>query len=327
MFFIRSTPTISSSSRSVARLEKIRIGGADQWLLMRGKSTRLPVLLWLHGGPGTAQIGFAPYFQRELEQHFVVVNWDQRGAGLSYRRGLPSGAMNLEQFITDAREVTEYLRDKFKQNKIYIVGHSWGSILGVKLAERFPELYRAYIGVGQVVHMVEGERISYRYTQRKAQEEGNAKALRELNELGEDSFYDHRKMTVQRKWLDVYGGVTYLQPMDKVIVPRMFRSSEYNLLDMLRFLRGARFSLQQMWTEVCGINLEGVTRLQIPVHICMGRHDYNTPFELAEKFFHNLQAPVKTWEWFEQSAHFPNFEEPDRFNKHLIYLLAYNLKT
>ncbi|MDR0270099.1 alpha/beta hydrolase [Paenibacillus sp.] len=102
MFFARKTPKISSSSRSVSLLEKIRVRGTEQWILMRGKSIRLPVLLWLHGGPGTAQIGFAPYFLRELEQHFVVVNWDQRGAGLSYCKGLRADEMNLEQFICSA---------------------------------------------------------------------------------------------------------------------------------------------------------------------------------------------------------------------------------
>lgn len=321
MFFTRKTPKISSSARSVSCLEKVRIGGIEQWLLMRGKSVRLPVLLWLHGGPGTAQIGFAPTFQRELEQHFVVVNWDQRGAGLSYRSDIRPESMNLEQFIADAREVTEYLQDRFRQNKIYIVGHSWGSILGVKLAERFPELYHAYIGIGQVTHMIKGERLSYEYALRQAQETGHVKAVRELAALEQDYFKDYRKLKIQRKWLGVFKGVMYRQPMEKVVVPRMLRSSEYSLMDMLRFVRGARFSIKQMWQEVCDIDLESVTKLQIPVFLCMGRHDYNTPFELAEAFFHNLQAPIKTWEWFEESAHCPNFEEPEKFNKHLIYLL------
>lgn len=325
MFFSRKTPKISSGSRSVSCLEKIQIGGTEQWLLMRGKSVRLPVMLWLHGGPGSAQIGFAPYFQRELEQHFVVVNWDQRGAGLSYRNHTSADTMSVEQFIADAREVTEYLQDKFRQNKIFIVGHSWGSILGMKLAERYPEFYHAYIGVGQVVHMVKGERLSYEYTLREAKEAGHAKAEQELMALGEDSFYDYRKLATQRKWLGRFKGVMYRQPMEKVIVPRMIRSSEYNLMDMIRFIKGSQFSIKHMWAEICDISLEEVTQLQIPVFLCMGRHDYNTPFELAEAFFNNLKAPLKTWEWFEESAHCPNFEEPEKFNRHLIYLLRHEM--
>ena len=317
----RKTPRINSGSRSVSCLEKARIGGMEQWLLMRGKSIRLPVLLWLHGGPGSAQIGFAPSFQRDLEQHFIVVNWDQRGAGLSFRKDISPDTMCVERFISDAREVIEYVRNKFRQNKIFIAGHSWGSILGIKLAERYPELFHAYIGIGQVVHMEKGERISYEYALRKAREEGHARAERELSALGENAYTDYRKLAIQRKWLRTFQGVMYRQRVDQLLVPRMLRSSEYNLLDLFRFVRGSLFSIKHMWEEVCQTNLENVTQLQIPVFLCMGRHDYNTPFELAEAFFNNLQAPVKTWEWFENSAHCPHFEEPEKMNKHLIYLL------
>ncbi|MWV43566.1 alpha/beta fold hydrolase [Paenibacillus sp. HJL G12] len=321
MFLRRKTPKINDGFRSIACLEKLFIGGTEQWLLMRGKSDLLPVLLFLHGGPGSAQIGFAPYFQRELERHFVVVNWDQRGAGLSYRSDLNPETMNIEQFIADACEVTNYLQNRFRQNKIFIVGHSWGSIMGVLLAERFPEYYHAYIGIGQVVNMAKGERLSLQYVMRKSQEAGHKKALRELAALEENSYLDYRKLAIQRKWLSAFKGVMYRQSMMNVIVPKMLRSSEYHVLDILRFIRGARFSIRHMWTEVCDINLEGITKLQIPVFLCMGKHDYNTPFELAELFFNKLEAPIKTWEWFGNSAHCPNFEEPEKFNRHLIHLL------
>ncbi|MGG0719229.1 alpha/beta hydrolase [Robertmurraya massiliosenegalensis] len=159
----RYTPEINGKS-SISVLESVAIGGIEQWVLIRGESINNPIVLFLHGGPGNAQIGWAPKFQSNLERNFIVVNWDQRGSGLSYFEGIPEESMNINQFIQDAYELTIYLLNKFKKNKIFIVGHSWGTIIGMPLIQKHPHLFHAYIGVGQSVDLQRGELLSYEYT-------------------------------------------------------------------------------------------------------------------------------------------------------------------
>lgn len=137
--------------RSIASLEKIKLGGMDQWILIRGNDVSNPVLLWLHGGPGAAQMPIAHHFDKNLEKDFIVVHWDQRGAGKSNPKDFDEQTMTFEQFITDAHELTQYLKRRFNTEKIYLVGHSWGTQLGIKMVQLYPEDYFAYIGIGQAV--------------------------------------------------------------------------------------------------------------------------------------------------------------------------------
>ena len=137
---------------SIASLERVMLGGVEQGMLIRGSNVDNPVLLYLHGGPGTSELGMVrQHNMPALEKHFTVVVWDQRGAGMSYSARHPESAMTVEQFIADTHELTQLLRQRFGQAKVYLVGHSWGSALGVLTAQRYPDLHHAYVGVGQVV--------------------------------------------------------------------------------------------------------------------------------------------------------------------------------
>ena len=328
--FYSKTPKIKDINgkikpNSVASLEKVQIGGIDQWIIIRGHDKENPLVLFLHGGPGSIEGPFAYKFQRDLEEHFIVVNWDQRGAGKSYSKKISKDSMNIEQFILDAHELILLLLNRFNQKKLYLVGHSWGSILGTLVVSRYPEFIQAYVGIGQVVNILENEKLSYQYTIVQAKERGNQKALKQLKKLEpypEKDISDTKALRKQRKWLLKFNGVMHNESGWWPHIKIALGSPEYSLKDMIKFIRGMKFSLKTMWSQVIEIDFpKQVPELKVPVYIFMGRYDYNTPFELAEKYFNQLKAPKKEFVWFENSGHLLNSEESEKFNDLLINLV------
>jgi pimeloyl-ACP methyl ester carboxylesterase len=148
----------------MSTLEKVRVGGADQWILERSENIDNPIVLFLHGGPGTSQLTLNRRNTRDLERFFTVVNWDQRGAGKSYPAIRNVQRMTIDQFVEDTRELTLYLLRTFDKARLVLVGHSWGTVVGALAVARYPELYSCYVGVGQTANMTDGERASYRWT-------------------------------------------------------------------------------------------------------------------------------------------------------------------
>jgi pimeloyl-ACP methyl ester carboxylesterase len=314
----RKTPALGTEG--IAALEAVQIGGIKQWLLLRGTDRRHPALLFLHGGPGGAQIGFARQDQAALEERFVVVNWDQRGAGLSYSKEVPRESMHLEQMLADAREVIEVLRKRFDQDKIYLVGHSYGSLLGMMLVQRHPELFHGYFGISQVVHWQDTERLSYEHTLRLAREAGHEQAVRQLEAMGQPPWNTLKHDRIHQKWLEEFGGglVHEGSLVKKILRPLLF-GGEYRLGDLINWMRGQYFSVTSMQEELRGVDFYlQIPEVQVPVAFCIGRHDYTAPFELGEWYFEHLQAPDKKWLWFEDSAHSPNVEQPEKFQQFLL---------
>ncbi|MFX1443685.1 MAG: alpha/beta fold hydrolase [Promethearchaeota archaeon] len=334
--FYSRTPRIKDSSgniksNSVTSLEKVKIGGMDQWIIIRGHDKGNPILLFLHGGPGSTEGPFAYKFQRGLEEHFIVVNWDQRGAGKSYSRRIPKESMNIEQFILDTHELIQLLLNRFNKKKLFLIGHSWGSILGTLVVSRYPELIQAYVGIGQVVNILENEKLSYKYTIDQAKERGNKKALKQLIKLEpypEKDINDTKTLRKQRKWLMKFNGVMHNETSWWPYIKIALGSPEYSLKDMIKFIRGLKFSMEIMWSQLFEIDfLKQISELKVPVYICMGRYDYNTPFELAENYFNQLKAPKKQFIWFEDSAHLLNTEEYEKFNNFLIDVVLHETTT
>jgi len=158
----------------------VRLGGSDQWVLERSEDVRNPVLLYLQGGPGTSQLTSNRRNTRHLETYFTVVNWDQRGAGKSYRAIRDTGSMNIGQFVADTRELTLYLLAKFHQERLVLAGHSWGSVIAALTVAKYPELYSCYVGIGQAARMEEAEEASYQWTLEQARKHGHRRAVAAL---------------------------------------------------------------------------------------------------------------------------------------------------
>lgn len=313
---------------SIASLERVTLGGVKQWLLIRSHNVDNPILLFLHGGPGSSEMGFAHKFERNLEKHFLIVNWDQRGTGKSFSRRIPKESMTIEQFVADAHELILNLRERFRKEKVILVGHSWGTVLGVLLAQKYPELIAAYVGIGQVVNITENERISHQFTLQQAKLENNKKAIRQLMKVEPPYTNNLRQLNIQRKWLGKYGGVLYGQKSMWPLLKIMFQAPEYTVRDVIKFLMGTMFSIISLFEKI--VNeidfLKTATKLAVPVYIISGKYDYNTPFELAEKYYQKLQAPKKEFIWFEKSAHSPNYEETEKFDEVMIEKVLKEMK-
>jgi pimeloyl-ACP methyl ester carboxylesterase len=290
---------------SIATLEKVNLGGLDQWISIRGEDTSNPILLFLHGGPGMPMMYLAHTFQKHLEDSFICVQWDQRGAGKSYNKHVLPETMTVTQVLSDARALTEILRHRFRKDRITLVGHSWGSYLGMLLVSLHPDLYDAYIGVGQVVDEKKSRDIIDRFIREQANKRGEIKAIQELDSMGSG---------VHEKWLFAFGGELHNHTSFVPFIKAGIMSPEYGLFEIPKVSRGSQFSSRHMkYNSVEGPILECVTRVDIPVYFFTGRHDYTTPFELVEIYMARLEAPEKKLVWFEDSAHFPFFEEPAKF--------------
>ena len=309
---------------SIAVLEKVMLGGVPQGLLIRGRNLANPVLLYLHGGPGTSELGLVRvHNMAALEAHFTVVVWDQRGAARSFSALEPRSGMNVEQLISDAHELAVALCRRFGQPRIYLVGHSWGSALGALTVARYPELFLAYVGVGQVVDMMEGERLSYQWTLARAEEAQDTRSVAKLKAIGAPPYSGdlRSKVIAQRPILARYGGEVHGNPRGGLFVTLacLLKTSETSWPDRLNFFRGLFASMRLLWPQILSINLlEQAPELKVPVYLLEGRHDHEAPSALAERYFQVLVAPRKTLLWFEDSAHFVNTEEADAFNRFFI---------
>ncbi len=314
-----SASTKINTAGGIDLLGNVMLGGEEQWVLIRGKKQTNPVLLYLHGGPGSVGIPRARDFGGRLEDDFVVVYWDQRGSGKSYRSGVPVNSMNLDQFISDTRELVEVLKQRFNVPKIYLVGNSWGAALGALTVERYPELFYAYVGTGQLVHTDKAEQISYEFTLKEAEAAQNREGNKELTAMGPPP-WDYDTMNKQRKWLRRFGGTIYddkesANSFLSEFMGKMLLSPEYSLMEIVENSMDPNFAVRNLWDDIADIDLfEQVPRIEVPVYFIAGRHDYNTPSELVEEYYEQLDAPAgKHLIWFENAAHMPEFEDPEQY--------------
>lgn len=311
---------------SIAIIETVNINGMDQRMIIRGRDTTKPVLLYLHGGPGTPEFPFVRQFNSGIEDLFVVCYWDQRGSGLSYAKNIPSTTMTLQQFVEDAARVSEYLINKFNREKIYLLGHSWGTMLGSYTVHKYSEYFYAFISVGQVAEQIRSENISYNFVLEKARESQDKSAVRELEKIGPPPYYDQKeaidKMIIERKYVTQYGGAVKKGNLYPQAIKSMFYCREYSLRDKINFIKGMRFTLNYLWDVIQKSNLfKDIPSQKIPVYIIHGTSDYQTSYTVAKEYFDSLQAPVKRFFAFENSAHSPIFEEPEKFEMILREIL------
>ena len=320
---IRCTPPIEGPN-AVASLEYVRLGGVDQLLLCRGEDVSKPILLYLRGGPGVPCIPYE-HVVRDLEKDFIVVFWDQRGTGRSYPKTIEP--VTIDRYVDDAKELVDLLLARFGKERLYLIGHSWGSVLGLRLASEIPEQLHAYIGMGQLVDGARNETRSYEVAVERAQAAGDRRALAALAGVtppyldgsGEQVIKD---LALQRKWLERLGGVyhDYRTLGNKQIIGAMLKSTEYGLTDFITMEKRGRAAARTTWREQLAVDFfNTVPRLETPVWFFMGEADYNTPVDLVYEYYGRLDAPAgKAFVRFEKSGHFPIFEEFGKFRTELL---------
>ena len=307
-------------SGSIAEIAYQRLGGLDQWVMIRGESVANPPLILLHGGPGLSETGLFRHFNAPLEKSFTVVYWDQRGAGRSFDRNIPRSSMTVEQFISDLDELVEAVRKRLGKTKVALFGHSWGSALGVLYAARFPEKVVAYVGSGQYGDAAAGEAASYAFALAEAQRRGKRRAVKKLRAIGPPP-HTAKQLWTERTWvMRLEGGMRprSLWNMGRAVLTGW----ESSIFDLPGSMRGFRFSLDAMWAEASRLNLlDLVPALEMPVFFFLGRKDHWVPGEVSLAYFEALRAPSKELVWFEQSGHEPFVDEPARFNSTMAELV------
>jgi pimeloyl-ACP methyl ester carboxylesterase len=305
---------------SIAEVAYLRLGGLDQWVMIRGENVANPALIVLHGGPGMSETAFLRTYNAGLEKAFTVVYWDQRGAGRSFTRRIPRSSMTVEQFIADLDELVDAIRARLGHTKVALFGHSWGSALGVLYAARFPEKVAVYAGGGQIGDWAAGESISYAFALAEAQRQDNAKALQKLRALGPPP-HDGRGVFTERTCLSRLEG--RMRPRELWKMARAgLAAPESSLLDLVGTMRGFRLSLDAMWTEVSRLNLlRLVPALRMPVFLFLGRNDHWVPPETSLAFLDALTAPSKQAVWFERSGHEMFVDEPAKFTDTMVQLV------
>jgi pimeloyl-ACP methyl ester carboxylesterase len=307
---------------SIATLEAVELGGTEQWITIRGHSTDKPVLLFLAGGPGGSELVMTRRYLSDLEQHFVVVNWDQPGTGKSYGAA-DIATLTPEQFVTDAHELTLYLRERFDQEKIYVLGESWGSILGIWLVQEHPDLFHAFISTGQMVDPVENDTIGYEFAIDRLTDQGRTDEAAQLRRNGPPPY---TRDEVLGKFLAINGvlnsymeahahgeGTGHNLMFDSLGAP------EYGLLDKVNWIRGLVGVFTNVYPQLNDVDLRTqASELDVPVYIIKGRWDVNAVNSLTEEYFALLDAPHKELIWFEDSAHTPLWDAPERFTEELV---------
>jgi pimeloyl-ACP methyl ester carboxylesterase len=303
-----------SGDLAIAELRRVELGGFEQTLLLRGVDRNAPVLLYLHGGPGAAQLPIARLYSSDLERHFVVVHWDQRGAGASCA-GTDWASLSLERIVADTIELSEKLA---QGRKIFLVGHSWGSLVGVTAVQRRPDLFHAYVGVGQLVHRTRQEQISYDWVVDQARRAGDAEALAELATI-HPPYSTQAEFALQRRWLARYHGDVHAEERAREIWPAALFGPEYSLVTRARYRHCFDRSLEALLADRIDVDLLArVPRLEVPVFLYAGRHDYNTPFALVEEWASRLRAPHVELVWFENAGHMIPIEAPEEIQARLI---------
>ena len=293
------TPPIFADN-GIAELREVTINGDSQTILIRGRDRDLPVLLFLHGGPGMPAMYLAHEFQRELEDHFVIVHWDQRAAGKSYRPGIDPATLSISQLLADLNILTDYLLSELDARRLWLVGHSHGTYVGALFARRYANKLTAYVGLGQIGDFERIKPVQDDFFRKK------------LPELGLPSDYEitpsNREELLFMTGSEIYGETSY-----RPLILSGLMATEYSLFDVLNVAKGSSFSSKHMTYDLSRDLIGEETVFDLPVAFVMGSDDMTTPVSLAQEYYDAISAPDKRFFLISQAAHFPHYEQPERF--------------
>lgn len=276
----------------------VSIGGIRQFISVKGKDRSNPLLLFLHGGPGSSMTSYSNKFTQRLQEHFTVVQWDQRQTGKTLQVNSSQVPLSLNVFQQDVAELTTYLLKEYKQSKLYLAGHSWGTALGFYMAENYPDLLYGYIAIAPMIYQLESERMSLALMKEKAKRDGNQQEMDELSTV-HIPFENGEQLYYHRKWLLDFTGSSKNLSKDYVVSWAVTWLSVFN--------------------EASACNLiETLPVVRCPVYFLLGRKDYQTNSRLTEQYYSKLTAPAKGLFWFERSGHFIPSTEPIELQKTII---------
>lgn len=315
LFFPTWTPAIKGEN-SVSIFEKVSINGSKHQLMIRGVDKNNPIIIFVHGGPGCSEIPYVRKYQDKLEEKFTIVNYDQRGTGKSYNFFQDYSDLSPDLLIEDLIELTKFIQERFGKDKVLLAGHSFGSYIAMQAAAKTPENYIAYIGIGQVSNLPESELESLNYCVEEAAKVGNKEDIEKLQKIRSD--VENGNNFVPRMYIQKYGGGARLIDESGDYLDGYITNREYNLLDIIRFNLGVKKSevmipglLKKPLTSL-------VTKLEIPCYFHMGQYDYKTSAKAAKNYFDSIEAPEKEFILYLESAHYPQFEEEEKFDQWLV---------
>lgn len=293
----------------IDEMRTVELGGLKQWIHVRGSDRANPILLFLHGGPGSPMMPESWVWQRPWEDFFTVVQWDQRGAGKTFASAgsKPDPNMTIAEMQSDTEQLIAWLRKTYGRKKIFLLGHSWGSILGVRVAQSKPQWLYAYIGVGQVVNGRQNEVVGYRETLARAQSLGNEEAIQALKALAPypnpDGPTPIAKVAAERKWDVALGGMLYGKSADDAS-DIWSLSPDYTDADIKAAQIGEFSAVQILLPEMAQVDFTHTTKFDCPVIIFAGADDRTTPESLSEAYFNSISAPQKKFFKIQKAAHY-----------------------
>lgn len=303
----------------IAQAGFIAINGVEQWVSIRGEDRSNPVLVLLHGGPGVAFLPVGYKALRSWEKDFTVVQWDQPGAGRTFGRHgtTDSGALTLDRIAADGIAVVEHARKQLGKDKVVLVGVSWGSVVGVEMSRRRPDLIHTYVGAGQVVDMQRNEAVGFDALLQKVRAKGDTKAEAKLLAIGAPPYAGREELLAERKILEANPPESE-RGLYRSLIPILLFAPDYGLKDVRAWLDAAKFSIGKMLPALMTYSDDvPAPAIPVPVVFLQGEEDIQTPTVLVKSYFERLQAPSKRLVLIPGGGHSAVIAMPDAFLKEL----------
>lgn len=298
---------------STSSIESVKINGTKLFFSISQEQADKPIILYLHGGPGDACIPLTKKFNAELEEAFIFVNLEQRGCGLSYYPFSQKENLSIQVILEDIYQFALYLLERLKQEKLVLMGHSWGSVLGLLFIKKYPELVSQYIGIGQVVNMKKNIQYQKAFLKEKMSRTNAIDRLDFIDDLASSS------LTLTKKIVSYGGSILGAKNYWRLTTPFIF-SKDYTIKDLVHRLQGSKQSIHFFWKELLDVNFDKDTTFEVPIVFCEGRNDQHVSSELVAEYAKTITSQVKII-WFERSAHFPQWEEATKFNREIQVII------
>lgn len=299
----------------VEKQEYVNFNGCEHFLYHKGNNKENPVIIFLHGGPGSSELVFAHAFQDKWEEYFTIVHYDQRGAGKTYLKNKKLPRPHFEDLVSDLGLIVEYVRKEYAKEKVIILGHSFGSMLGSIYVKRFPQNILAYIGTGQVIDFRKNETVGLEKLKEAINESGNKNDLKKVESFGNfphEKFFENIAAVrrLQGKYKLSAGGLKEIKIA--------FKSGMFGITGMLALLKSADVN-KEIIKELLSISLDKEGYFyEVPVFYILGENDWQTPFAIASEYFDKVKAPYKELFWLKDAGHFGMLENKDDFDKFMI---------